>query len=74
MVENPRGDIFPVLPLRDIVVFPHMIVPLFVGRDKSVRALEGVQEVVISDEVVTGKARPLYIYSEPKKEKANVSA
>lgn len=32
----------PVLPLRDIVVFPHMIVPLFVGRDKSVRALEKV--------------------------------
>ncbi len=32
----------PVLPLRDIVVFPHMIVPLFVGRDKSVRALEDV--------------------------------
>lgn len=32
----------PVLPLRDIIVFPHMIVPLFVGRDKSVRALESV--------------------------------
>ena len=32
----------PVLPLRDIVVFPHMIVPLFVGREKSVRALEAV--------------------------------
>ena len=32
----------PVLPLRDIVVFPHMIVPLFVGREKSVRALETV--------------------------------
>ena len=31
-----------VLPLRDIVVFPHMIVPLFVGREKSVRALEAV--------------------------------
>src|SRR5690242_1138084 len=31
---------FPVLPLRDIVVFPNMIVPLFVGRDKSVAALE----------------------------------
>ena len=30
----------PVLPLRDIVVFPHMTVPLFVGREKSVRALE----------------------------------
>ena len=35
---------FPVLPLRDIVVFPHMIVPLFVGRDKSVRALEEVMQ------------------------------
>jgi ATP-dependent Lon protease len=33
---------YPVLPLRDMVVFPHMIVPLFVGRDKSVRALEAV--------------------------------
>ena len=36
------ADILPVLPLRDIVVFPHMIVPLFVGRDKSVKALEEV--------------------------------
>lgn len=34
----------PVLPLRDIVVFPHMIVPLFVGREKSVHALEAVME------------------------------
>jgi ATP-dependent Lon protease len=33
---------YPVLPLRDIVVFPHMVVPLFVGREKSVRALEDV--------------------------------
>ncbi len=40
----PHGavDTFPVLPLRDIVVFPHMIVPLFVGREKSIRALEEV--------------------------------
>ncbi|MEQ9020883.1 MAG: ATP-dependent Clp protease ATP-binding subunit ClpX [Nitratireductor sp.] len=37
-------------------------------------ALEGVQEVVISEDVVIGKARPLYIYAEPKKEKANASA
>lgn len=37
-----EGVKYPVLPLRDIVVFPHMIVPLFVGREKSVRALEDV--------------------------------
>jgi ATP-dependent Lon protease len=43
-LELPRGNLFPVLPLRDIVVFPHMIVPLFVGRDKSVRALEDVMK------------------------------
>ncbi|NKE47762.1 endopeptidase La [Roseomonas frigidaquae] len=46
MAANPtepvRGELLPVLPLRDIVVFPHMIVPLFVGREKSVRALEAV--------------------------------
>ena len=40
---------YPVLPLRDIVVFPHMIVPLFVGREKSVRALE---EVMKSDKQI----------------------
>src|ERR1700742_5127768 len=39
---KPAGQPVPVLPLRDIVVFPHMIVPLFVGREKSVRALEEV--------------------------------
>ena len=38
MLEN----FLPILPLRDIVVFPHMIVPLFVGRDKSIKALEAV--------------------------------
>ncbi|MFQ5958032.1 MAG: endopeptidase La [Alphaproteobacteria bacterium] len=40
----PSGSLYPVLPLRDIVVFPHMIVPLFVGREKSVRALEDVMK------------------------------
>ena len=35
-------ELFPVLPLRDIVVFPHMIVPLFVGRERSISALEEV--------------------------------
>jgi ATP-dependent Lon protease len=54
MTDTPRipappagplaADTLPVLPLRDIVVFPHMIVPLFVGRDKSVRALEAVMK------------------------------
>src|SRR5574338_623873 len=42
--SSPRGTLYPVLPLRDIVVFPHMIVPLFVGREKSVRALEDVMK------------------------------
>jgi ATP-dependent Lon protease len=40
----PAGETLAVLPLRDIVVFPHMIVPLFVGREKSVRALEAVMK------------------------------
>ncbi len=44
MTELVRGALYPVLPLRDIVVFPHMIVPLFVGREKSVRALEDVMK------------------------------
>ncbi|MGC2415219.1 MAG: endopeptidase La [Stellaceae bacterium] len=44
MLETARAALYPVLPLRDIVVFPHMIVPLFVGREKSVRALEDVMK------------------------------
>ena len=44
MAEQSKDTLYPVLPLRDIVVFPHMIVPLFVGRDKSVRALEDVMK------------------------------
>src|SRR5438046_5558440 len=44
MLDLPRGSLYPVLPLRDIVVFPHMIVPLFVGRERSVRALEDVMK------------------------------
>src|SRR6201998_2718071 len=44
MFETASGSLDPFLPLRDIVVFPHMIVPLFVGREKSVRALEDVMK------------------------------
>src|SRR4028118_2083849 len=44
MSDLPQNSVFPVLPLRDIVVFPHMIVPLFVGREKSIQALEEVMK------------------------------
>ena len=42
VVETTMGS--PVLPLRDVVVYPHMVIPLFVGRDKSIRALERAME------------------------------
>ncbi len=42
--QKTEAALYPVLPLRDIVVFPHMIVPLFVGREKSVKALEEVMK------------------------------
>ncbi|MFC3693365.1 endopeptidase La [Chenggangzhangella methanolivorans] len=42
--SSATAEVRPVLPLRDIVVFPHMIVPLFVGREKSIRALEEVMK------------------------------
>src|SRR6188472_2337521 len=38
--QTRRGDAIPLLPLRDIIVFPHMVVPLFVGREKSIAALK----------------------------------
>lgn len=54
--------LYPVLPLRDIVVFPHMIVPLFVGREKSVRALEAVmendKEILLSSQIDASQDDP----------------
>jgi len=47
MTEQPQGQTLyelPMLPLRDVVVFPHMVVPLFVGREKSINALEAAME------------------------------
>jgi ATP-dependent Lon protease len=44
MLGSSKNTSYAVLPLRDIVVFPHMIVPLFVGREKSVQALEHVMQ------------------------------
>jgi ATP-dependent Lon protease len=53
---------YPVLPLRDIVVFPHMIVPLFVGRDKSVAALEAAmaddKEILLIAQLDPGEDDP----------------
>ena len=39
-IEKPPENVVPVLPLRDVVVYPHMVIPLFVGREKSILALD----------------------------------
>ncbi|MEX0307024.1 MAG: endopeptidase La [Ruegeria sp.] len=61
-MQEPLNSSYPVLPLRDIVVFPHMIVPLFVGRDKSVRALEEVmqddKQILLSSQIDPGEDDP----------------
>ncbi|MET0339566.1 MAG: LON peptidase substrate-binding domain-containing protein, partial [Polyangiales bacterium] len=54
--DGPSGGrdkrVLPLLPLRDIIVFPHMVVPLFVGREKSINALEeamgGDKEILLA--------------------------
>ena len=50
-----KNDFFPCLPLRDIVVFPGMIVPLFVGRDKSIKALNEEEFKAMDGEMNMGQ-------------------
>ncbi|WP_407495998.1 endopeptidase La [Pseudooceanicola sp. MF1-13] len=54
-MQEPLNPSYPVLPLRDIVVFPHMVVPLFVGREKSIKALEEVmaedKQILLSSQI-----------------------
>ena len=61
-MQDQLNPSYPVLPLRDIVVFPHMIVPLFVGREKSVRALEEVmqdnKQILLSSQIDPGEDDP----------------
>ncbi|EAP76287.1 ATP-dependent protease La [Roseovarius nubinhibens ISM] len=61
-MQEPLNASYPVLPLRDIVVFPHMIVPLFVGREKSVRALEEVmqddKQILLSSQIDPAEDEP----------------
>ena len=44
LIPPSLSTAFPLLPLRDVVVFPHMVIPLFVGRPKSIKALEVAME------------------------------
>ncbi len=61
-MQEPLNASYPVLPLRDIVVFPHMIVPLFVGREKSVKALEEVmaddKQILLSSQIDPAEDEP----------------
>jgi ATP-dependent Lon protease len=50
------SDLHPLLPLRDVVVFPHMVIPLFVGRSKSIKALETAMEAGKSIALVAQKS------------------
>ncbi|AVO36674.1 endopeptidase La [Pukyongiella litopenaei] len=61
-MQDQLNASYPVLPLRDIVVFPHMIVPLFVGREKSVRALEEVmaddKQILLASQIDAAEDEP----------------
>ena len=61
-MSEPISETYPVLPLRDVVVFPHIIMPLFVGREKSVSALEAVmqedQQIVLASQKDASEDNP----------------
>ena len=58
----PDAITMPLLPLRDVVVFPHMVIPLFVGRPKSIKALEAAMEagrqIMLVAQRAAGKDEP----------------
>ena len=60
--KGPRTHVLPLLPLRDIIVFPHMVVPLFVGRERSIAALD---EAMARDKVVVLAAQRKAKTNEP---------
>ena len=61
-MSEPIHETYPLLPLRDVVVFPHIIMPLFVGREKSVNALEAVmqedQQIVLASQKDASEDNP----------------
>lgn len=71
MTRTPEQTVqeYPLLPLRDVVVFPHMVVPLFVGRDKSIQALEAAMEgskeilLVAQKDAATDEPGPKDVFS-----------
>ncbi|MGK0441920.1 MAG: ATP-dependent Lon protease [Pseudohongiellaceae bacterium] len=65
MSDDDQAIIYPLLPLRDVVVYPHMVVPLFVGREKSIQALE---EAMANDKQIILVAQKNAAVDEPGEE------
>lgn len=65
MSEDKPATVYPLLPLRDVVVYPHMVVPLFVGREKSIQALE---EAMANDKQIILVAQKNASVDEPEAE------
>ncbi len=66
-LERSERITIPVLPLRDVVVYPHMVIPLFVGREKSIRCLEAAMDndkqiLLVAQKDAATDEPPLMIY------------